>query len=123
MTNSTQAVADELPVDFASLRYLNETAIREHALDCSRKFRCNKFTRVGQDFIDEVNADVERIVRELRGRFPTLHDAVEPTENTSCATGLFRDKLMREMNRLIARIIQNAVQRQPSCGKTLRRTR
>lgn len=113
----------EEPLDFSSLRYLNESAIREHALRCSAKFRAGRFTRVGEDFLDEVKADVERLVRELRGRFPTFHEALEPDANTSCVTGLLCDKLARELNRTVCRLIQNKVMKQPSCGKTLGRTR
>lgn len=113
----------EAPVDFSTMRFLNESAIRDHALRCSARFRANRFTRVGQDFLDEVSADVERLVRELRGRFPTFHEALEPDENTSCVTGLLSDKVAKELNRAICRMIQNKTQKQPSCGKTLGRTR
>ena len=58
------------PLDLSSGRFLNETAIRDHALRCSARFKCNRFTRVGQDFLDEVQADVEAMVRELRNKFP-----------------------------------------------------
>lgn len=111
-------------IDLASGRFLNESAVRAHALDCSARFRAGKFTRVGQDFLDEVSADVEAILRELRAKAPTkLFDPLEPAADSSCVTGALRDKVAIELNRLICRIIQNKVQRQPSCGKTLSRTR
>jgi hypothetical protein len=112
------------PLDFSTMRYLNETAIRDHALRCSARFRANKFTRVGQDFIDEVKADAEAVIRSLRTMCPTkLHDPLEPDKNNSCITGLFCDRVGAEFNRLVCRIIQNKVQRQPTVGKTLSRTR
>jgi hypothetical protein len=118
---STPASSSE-PLDLASLRYLNETAIREHALRCSARFRANKFTRVGEDFLDEVKADVEAVIRSLRNMAPTkLHEPLEP--ETSCITGMFCDRVGAEFNRLVCRITQNKVQRQPTVGKTLRRTR
>lgn len=121
--NDGRVVANE-PLDFSSMRYLNETAIRDHALRCSARFRANKFTRVGQDFIDEVGADVEAVIRAMRVQCPTkLFDPLEPDENTRCVTGLLSDKLSAEFNRLVCRIVQQKVQRQPSCGKTLSRTR
>lgn len=110
--------------ELATLRLLNESAIREHALACSKQFRLGKFTRVGEDFITEVRTDVEQFIRELRSRCVTvLHDPLEPSENISFVTGALSDKVMGEINRVIGRIIQNKVQRQPSCGKTLSATR
>lgn len=112
------------PLDLSNGRYLNESAIRDHALRCSAAFRAGKFTRVGQDFIDEVKADVEAWVRHLRNEVKThMHQPLEPEANTSCVTGLLCDRVAQELNLLVCRIIQNKVQRQPSCGKTLSRTR
>jgi len=111
-------------IDLASGRFLNESAIREHALRCSDRFKGNRFTRVGQDFLDEVQADVEALIRELRNKQKTrVFEPLEPDENTSCVTGALCDKLGTELNRFICRLIQNKVQIQPSCGKTLGRTR
>jgi hypothetical protein len=110
------------PLDISSGRYLNESAIRSHALRCSASFRANKFTRVGEDFLDEVKADVEAVLRELRNKVPShMH---EPLSQDECfATGLLQERLTNVFNDLVGRIIQNKVQRQPSCGKTLSRTR
>lgn len=111
-------------IDLASGRFLNESAIRAHALACSAKFKGGRFTRVGQDFLDEVSADVEALVRNIRNQQPTrLFDPLEPDENTSCVTGALSAKVAVELNRLICRLIQNKTQSQPSCGKTLSRTR
>lgn len=111
------------PLDITTLRYLNESAIHEQALKCSKKFRAGLFTRVGQEFIDEVKADAERMIRELRGKFPTFHDPLPESENSGCVTGLLSDKLAREFNNAICRLIQSKVHRHPSVGKTLGRTR
>ena len=112
------------PIDLASGRFLNETAIREHALRCSAKYKGGRFTRVGQDFLDEVSADVEAMIRELRNRYPTrIFEPLEPDENRSCVVGALSDRLSLEMNRAICRLIQNKVCGHPSCGKTLGRTR
>ena len=112
------------PIDLASGRFLNESAIRQHALRCSERFKGNRFTRVGQDFLDEVSADVEALVRNVRNQCPTgVFEPLEPNENTSCVTGALSVKVMTELNRLLCRMIQIKVQRQPSVGKTLGRTR
>lgn len=111
-------------IDLSTGRFLNESAIRAHALRCSGAFKGGRFTRVGQDFLDEISADVEMLVRNVRNQHPTkLFGPLEPDENTSCVTGALSAKVSVELNRLVCRLIQNKVQNQPSCGKTLGRTR
>jgi len=114
-------MSDEI-LDLASGRYLNESAIRTHALKCSAAYRAGKFTRVGQDFLDEVSADVEALIREIRSKYQNQVHPVLPLE-TTCITGALSDRVMHEINHAIGRIIQAKVQRQPSVGKTLSRTR
>lgn len=108
--------------EIATLRILNETAVREHALYCSKTFRNGKFTRVSQDFLDEVRADVEAAIITLRNSNQTHMHAPAPILS-DFTTGALCDKLRHEWNNLIGRIIQNKVQRQPSVGQTLSRTR
>jgi hypothetical protein len=113
-------------LDLSSGRYLNESAIHAHALQCSKSYRAGKFTRVGGDFVDEVKADVEALIREIRGKYKTLHPALSlsvASSNSAFTTGALSDRVMAELNNAIGRLIQNKVQRQPSCGKTLGRTR
>jgi hypothetical protein len=111
-------------VDLATLRLLNESAIHNHALACSQKFRAGKFTRVGEDFQNEVRADVEAFIREIRNKWPTpLHEPLPLDENACCVTGALSDKVMAALNDAIARLIQSKVQKQPSVGCTLRATR
>lgn len=111
--------------ELATLRLLNESAVRQHALACSEKFRAGKFTRVGDDFLQEVRADVETFIRELRGAKwqTTLHDPLPLPENISCVTGALSGKVMAALDEAISRLIQNKVQRQASVGCTLRATR
>ncbi len=111
-------------VDLATLRLLNESAIHDHALACSKQFRAGKFTRVGTDFQDEVRADIEAFIRELRNKWPVrLDEPLKPGEDWSCVTGALSDKVMAALNDAIARLIQNKVKQQPSVGCTLRATR
>jgi len=113
-------------IDLASGRFLNQSAIRDHALQCSKEIKGGRFTRVGQDFLDEVEADVEALVRGLRNQSPLrppFDKPVEQSEKSSCVTGALSDKVMSELNHIICRMIQSKVARQPSCGKTLGRTR
>lgn len=108
----------------ASLRFLNESAIREHALACSKQFRAGRFTRVGEDFMDEVKADVASFVRDLRvlRNGTTLHDPKDIGE-LQFATGALMGAVQDALNQYIGRTVQNKVQKQPSCGCTLSRTR
>lgn len=105
------------------IRIVNRAAVFAHALHCSAIHRHGKFTRVGQDFIDEVEADVEALIREIRNRWTTTFDVVQLRENERIVTGQLLDKIQAELDLAIARLIQNKVQRQPSVGCTLRATR
>jgi hypothetical protein len=102
-------------LDLASMRFLNESAIRSHALRCSARLRANKFTRVGEDFLDEVKADVEAVLRELRNK-ATLHMPPALIPNESFVTGVLKDRAAVILDELVGRIVQNKVQRQPSRG-------
>lgn len=118
---ATITIPDE-SLDLASMRYLNESAVRDHALLCSAKFRANRFTRVGEDFIDELKADLESVIRHLNVDCKTvLNDPLTP--DVEFVTGALLKKMEPVLNKLIGRLIQNKVQRQPSTGKTLGRTR
>lgn len=101
---------------------LNQSALKKHALVCSKTVRGGRFTRVGQDFLNEVNSEVEALVRDLRNnRFPIQVNGAVATEE-SFVTGALLDKVKDALNQAIARIIQQRVQRQPSVGQTLGRT-
>jgi hypothetical protein len=110
--------------DEASLRFLNESAIRQHALECSKLFRAGKFTRIGEDFMDEVKADVACFVRDLRvlRNGTTLHEPL-PIGNLKFSTGALLEATQDALDQYIGRIVQNKIQRQPTVGCTARRTR
>lgn len=113
--------------DAFSTRDVNESAIKDYALVCSVKFRAGKFKRVGSEFMDEVKADVEAVVRSLRTKYSAgVHAPLYTQDGQVCpkfATGNLLDKFEREVNEAVARIVQAKVQAQPSCGQTLSRTR
>jgi hypothetical protein len=105
-----------------SLRVLNEAAIREHALKCSQVCRNGKFTRVSQEFVDEVRADVESIVRAIRAQSrTTLHEPVDVGAHVF-TTGNLMDRVQHEFNLMVGRVIQNKIQRQTT-GCTAKATR
>lgn len=101
---------------------LNESALKRHALECSKANRSGRFTRVGADFIQEIESEVEALVRDLRNnRFPVQVNSVVPTDENFVKEALL-EKVKDALNQAIARIIQQRVQRQPSVGTTLGRT-
>lgn len=105
-------------------RRVNRAAVRAYALRCSENLRAGKFTRVGEDFFEEIEADVERILREVRIKFPTMHPAVTLGEEpANIVTGEFMQVMRFEIDDAVRRLIQNKVQRQPSVGCTLGATR
>lgn len=111
-------------VDLASLRLINRAAVRGFALKCSEQFRAGRFTRVGEDFLTEVEADAEAELRAIDNQGDVgVHTPLDPGEEFSFITGVLSDKLAEKWNKKLARLIQRKVQRQPSVGKTLSATR
>lgn len=100
---------------------LNMSAIRKHALACSAAKRGGRFTRVGQDFIDEVEADVEALIRRIAVT-GSLVDAPILTQDTF-TTGALLERVKGVLNIAVARIIESKIQRLPSVGCTLGRSR
>lgn len=104
----------------ASMRYLNITAIKQHALKCSQELRAGKFDRVSQSFIDDVQAEAERLIREVNAKFqPPVHAVVDCGE-AKFVTGAYVQRAQDILDAAVARIVQARVQRHPSVGKTLK---
>lgn len=107
----------------SDLRLFNRAAVKEHALKCSKEKRAGKFTRVGEDFFEEMEAGIEAIVREaLAKAFIDPCDLVQPAVCAKFATGVLLERMGDALNAAIPRMIQKKVQRQPSCGCTIGRT-
>lgn len=101
-------------------RLLNVSAIKEHALRCSKETRAGKFDRVGADFLDGVETDVESLVRLLVNAVPIMDGFKEvETDGASFVTGAMAQKLSEAMSAAVGRIIQRRVHRHPTLGKTL----
>ncbi len=101
-------------------RLLNVSAIKAHALRVSAERRAGKFERVGESFLEQVEADVDTVVRQLANACP-LPDGFRPvaTDNVCFVTQHMDEKLAFAMSDVVARIIQRRVHRHPSVGKTL----
>jgi hypothetical protein len=117
MNNNTDPI-------ISSLRVMNRKAVKEHALRCSAANRAGKFTRVGEDFINEVQADIEARIRQLANEnMPSTCAIVPVDEAVNFVSGDSLAKLRQAFDGWVARLIQNKVQRHPSVGCTLQNTR
>lgn len=104
----------------ATQRYLNQSALKQHALRCSAELRAGKFERVGQSFLDEVQAEVECLVRHIDNKSREGHHN-NLLDDAACGfvTGELQAKLRTVLDNAVARIIQRKVESHPSVGKTL----
>lgn len=108
----------------SGIRLFNRSAVKEHALKCSVAKRAGKFTRVGEEFFEELAGDVEALIREaLVKAFIEPSDFVQPADGARFVTGDLLDRLGEAVNAALPRMIQRKVMRQPSVGVTLGRTR
>jgi hypothetical protein len=101
-------------------RLLNQSAVKQHALRCSKQLRAGAFERVSQEFLDDIQSCADNMIREINAKFqPPIH-AVVGTEEAKFVTGELMDKAQRIFNDAVGRLIQAKVQRHPSIGKTLK---
>lgn len=105
-------------VNLAKPRF-NRAAIKRHALKVSREARLGKFTRVSEQFIDDVIANVESQIRSMRSR-STISPLgqVDPDEGENFLTGAGYLDLCEAFNICIARTIHCEVNKRRT-GKTL----
>lgn len=106
----------------ASLRYLNTSAVKAHALKCSDTLRAGRFERVGTDFIDDIQAETEALVRKFNSMYlPPIHPVVVAEGGAvQFVTGLLLLRVRDALDQCIGRMIQSKVQRHPTVGVTLK---
>jgi len=97
---------------------INRSAVKAFALGISAERKGGKFTRVSEDFLTSVEAEVESFIRKLN---PTvgIHGA-PPNGEQTFVTRLAREKLESRLNDVTRAIIFNKVMRHPSVGCTLK---
>lgn len=105
-------------MDILTDRMMNVKSVKAFALECSEKTRAGKFTRVGQEFLDEVETGLEVLVRTINGLQP-VETTVEAPEDMTFVSGQFMKKMQVAVNAAVARMIQTKVRRHPTVGKTL----
>ena len=106
---------------------LVQSRVHDLALKCSKRNRAGLFTRVSQPFIDDVEADLDNIIRRIYSVISEpLHPQVQPDapeaeagENVRLVSSEAVEKLRLAAEVAVRRLVQNRVQRTPSCGKTL----
>jgi hypothetical protein len=102
------------------VRLLNQSAVKKHALACSKQLRAGSFDRVSQEFLDDIQSCADNMIREINAKFqPPIH-AVVDMGDAQFVTGELLDKAKRILNQAVGRMIQAKVQRHPSIGKTLK---
>lgn len=101
------------------MRILNASAVKQHSLDCSQAIRGGKFTRVSESFINEIQMEVEALIRSFESKYPAkTHADVTPNAG-AFATGQLFAKLQPILDNAIARLIQRRIEQHPSVGSTL----
>jgi hypothetical protein len=92
--------------------------VKRQALLVSSKLRAGKFNRVSQDFLDQVEADVDTLLRRLVMESKTQDPILAPVGKLF--TPLAEDAILAFFNQRIAVIVQNRIRQHPSVGKTLK---
>lgn len=96
---------------------INRSAVKAYALKISAERRAGKFTRVGEDFLTRIEADVEASIRQVGLE---LSNPVKPADDREFITGSALDKVREKLNERTRAIVNSAVMRHPSLGCTLK---
>lgn len=91
---------------------INRSAVKAYALEVSKTHRAGKFTRVSEEFLIQVEADVEMTIRALE---PEIHDL--PGQ---IITGEAIRRMKNRLNDRAHTLIRRRVMRHPSLGVTLK---
>lgn len=99
------------------------SSVKEYALACSKAHRAGKFKRVSQEFLDDIEAEVDCLIRQIESkvREPLHPDPLSPGLEKSLRVipGYALDKAHERLEAAVRKIIRNKVQSTPSCGITL----
>jgi hypothetical protein len=92
--------------------------VRLYALACSKANRAGKFKRVSPEFLDNIEAEVDCLLRQIESKVGTpLHPL--PPDEYNLVTGFALERAHERLERAVRKIIANKVQGTPSCGQTL----
>lgn len=99
---------------------INRSAVKKYALKVSAAKRAGKFTRVSEEFLTQVEADLDSSIRQLAiVAYPT--DITTPEDGADWfITGQALKKTEERLNMLARVIIHRKVMRHPTVGCTLK---
>jgi len=97
-----------------------ESNVREYALACSKATRAGKFKRVSQEFLDDVEAEVDCLLRQIESKVrEPLNAGPTDCDDVRIIYGQAAELAHRRLEAAVRKIIRNKVQGTPSCGITL----
>lgn len=100
--------------------FIIESHAREYLLMCSKANRADKFKRVSQEALQEVNALVDSVVRQVESKIPEPLHSLPPTpESYRIISAYAMEKVRDRLEAAARKIICNKVQRLPSVGITI----
>lgn len=100
---------------------INRSAVKAYALKVSKERRAGKFKRVGEDFLDQVAAQVEAVIRGVvTFQGPETEGPIAPDDDREFITGTALDKIRDRLNERTRAIVSGLVRRHPSIGCTLK---
>ncbi|NOS67031.1 MAG: hypothetical protein HOO67_01545 [Candidatus Peribacteraceae bacterium] len=99
---------------------INRSAVKKYALKVSAEKRAGKFTRVSDDFLVQVEADLEAAIRQLSSTVDTSEMA-KPAEDVDWfITGQAVKNAEGRLNELARIIVHRKVMKHPTLGCTLK---
>ena len=100
--------------------YTVESNVKRYALACSSQNRAGKFTRVSGEFLTNIEADIDSLIRQIESKVrEPLNPAPQGVEELRLITGHALDKCRDRLEAALRKIIQNRVQGTPTVGCTL----
>lgn len=96
---------------------INRSTVKAYALKVSAERRAGTFTRVSEEFLIAVEAQVEAAIRQLA---PPVESPVLPDDDREFITGRALDNIREKLNDRARAIIQGKVMRHPTIGCTLK---
>jgi hypothetical protein len=97
---------------------INRSAVKAFALKVSKERRAGKFTRVSENFLTQVEADVEATIRRIFSG-PVQLETCPDEGHAIFITGEAASRMREKLNAEAASLISRRVMRHPSVGVTL----
>jgi hypothetical protein len=99
---------------------INRSSVKAYALVVSRERRAGKFTRVSEEFLDAVEAEVEAAIRQISSLSQDAEKLVDPDDSREFITGAALERVRGRLQQRAQSIISGKVRRHPSIGCTLK---